>query len=58
MSFNKKSFTDPTVAPGDATAGQMQDAEDSRDRIAEERKINPLFAIVSDMDQTGITTGS
>jgi hypothetical protein len=56
MPISQKNFTGD--ADFTATYGEMMDAEDSRDRIAEERTINPLFAKVSDMDQTGTTTGS
>jgi hypothetical protein len=56
MSISQSQFTDLTGF--EATQGEMQDAEAARDRLAEERKINPLFAKVVDLDQTGVTTGS
>jgi hypothetical protein len=60
MPFNKKSFTNADAGFGDATMGELMDAEDSRDPIAEEKAINPQYAAMPDPTKPSswTTTGS
>jgi hypothetical protein len=56
MPISRTQFTG--VTGFEATAKEMQDAEDNRDGLAEEKTINPTFAKLDALDQSGTTTGS